>query len=554
MAELPTYINDFEKRLVENEYGALRKEITDRLARISRLQQALLLGALIYLAPILGQVFANQIKTETNNQNKSEPLNIYVYCDSTLKANKAVVDSNKANSNKEYQSEITVHQLANPLLVFFIILPLAAIAIEIMCFSERDAILRTGVYIRDEIEKRFRSGVPKGWEDWLTTLGSEKRRRTSEHYADFSRWVVVFMYFIASSVISFFILSATQSTIKPAFFISSIQFCIYTIIAVSGWAFFRKIRKDEFEKLKFYEIMALDVDGCLLNDDKLVSDNNLIAIEYLLNNGVKIVLASGRSEESLGNLCNKLNLKGKHVGCHGAILYDADNHVPNTIIYIESNCLSDITRKLNNKVPWVAFGKAQYYCLSGHDEEIKKMLINRKDMINGRLIPIPKIESYKWDEIKIYKILCFEKINNENMELWEEIQRIKQISVIRSTNETIEIVHKNASKVKAIKKIIREYHGQVSHKKYSPKFWIKKMFDKPRILAIGDYDNDLDMLKWAKKAVVPKNASYKVKSLNKALKAEASNNDDFIMYILKNIYNLEVPDVEDKEDTAAAPQ
>ena len=43
--------------------------------------------------------------------------------------------------------------------------------------------------------------------------------------------------------------------------------------------------------------VAIDLDGTLLDDDKVVSPENIAALRELHKNGVRIVLASGRMSE-----------------------------------------------------------------------------------------------------------------------------------------------------------------------------------------------------------------------------------------------------------------
>ena len=57
-----------------------------------------------------------------------------------------------------------------------------------------------------------------------------------------------------------------------------------------------------------YKLIALDMDGTLLNSKKKISDNTKTAIKRAEENGVKIVLASGRPIEGIQKYLKELEL------------------------------------------------------------------------------------------------------------------------------------------------------------------------------------------------------------------------------------------------------
>ena len=63
-----------------------------------------------------------------------------------------------------------------------------------------------------------------------------------------------------------------------------------------------------------YKLIAIDLDGTLLNSYGEVSMENKKAIERAVENGAYIVLASGRPIMSVRNLANELNAN-KYIIC-----------------------------------------------------------------------------------------------------------------------------------------------------------------------------------------------------------------------------------------------
>ncbi|MEF1228421.1 HAD-IIB family hydrolase, partial [Vibrio fortis] len=60
-----------------------------------------------------------------------------------------------------------------------------------------------------------------------------------------------------------------------------------------------------------YKLIALDMDGTLLNSDKVISAENKDAIARARAAGVKVVLASGRPLEGMQSKLDELNINGE---------------------------------------------------------------------------------------------------------------------------------------------------------------------------------------------------------------------------------------------------
>ena len=71
-----------------------------------------------------------------------------------------------------------------------------------------------------------------------------------------------------------------------------------------------------------YKLIAIDLDGTLLNSYGEVTDENKMAIENAISKGVEVVLASGRPIMSVKNLANELNTNNYIICGNGAIMYD----------------------------------------------------------------------------------------------------------------------------------------------------------------------------------------------------------------------------------------
>ena len=72
-------------------------------------------------------------------------------------------------------------------------------------------------------------------------------------------------------------------------------------------------------------LLATDLDGTLLKADKSVSEENKLAIEYFKENGGKFTFITGRTPMAVSSLC-KIVTPNAPIGCmNGAGIYDYDN-------------------------------------------------------------------------------------------------------------------------------------------------------------------------------------------------------------------------------------
>ena len=71
-----------------------------------------------------------------------------------------------------------------------------------------------------------------------------------------------------------------------------------------------------------YKLIAIDLDGTLLNSYGEISQGNREAIEYALKNKVKVVLASGRDPKTMEKMSLNLGIKDYLIAGNGASIYD----------------------------------------------------------------------------------------------------------------------------------------------------------------------------------------------------------------------------------------
>ena len=203
-----------------------------------------------------------------------------------------------------------------------------------------------------------------------------------------------------------------------------------------------------------YKIVALDMDGTLLNDKKEITNETKNVIMQARNKGVKVVLASGRPLEGLKNYLNELNL--------------IDN---NEFVLSYNGCLVQETKT------------SQIICEVGLKGSDLKYMYNLSKEIGVNIhafspqigLMTPKISKYTEVEANINKIdiniIDFDKIDDnddivkvmmidEPEILDEAIKKLPQsiyedYTVVKSAPFFLEFINKNADKGKGLEALAK---------------------------------------------------------------------------------------------------
>ena len=71
-----------------------------------------------------------------------------------------------------------------------------------------------------------------------------------------------------------------------------------------------------------YKLIAIDLDGTLLNSYGVISEVDKNALKEAIKKGVKVILTSGRGTMSVKNFANDIGIEGDIICGNGAIVYN----------------------------------------------------------------------------------------------------------------------------------------------------------------------------------------------------------------------------------------
>lgn len=249
-----------------------------------------------------------------------------------------------------------------------------------------------------------------------------------------------------------------------------------------------------------YRLVALDLDGTLLDSRKEVPEENIRAVRAAADGGTTVVICSGRPYRGARIFMKQLGITGPLIGCNGAIIRNFGTEEilrekpmsPDSSIEVSKLC------KEEDIYHHAYVGDAMYTGALGHGSVYYSEL-------NSVLAPEDRFDIRVEEEL--WRIFCGgEKgaykfyISDPEREVLARLRTvfagIPDIDVVSSYYDNIEVVKKGVCKGEALK-FLADTLGVA----------------REEVLAIGDNENDLSMLEYAGMGVAMGNAEKPAKEI-----------------------------------------
>lgn len=259
----------------------------------------------------------------------------------------------------------------------------------------------------------------------------------------------------------------------------------------------------------------IDIDETLTNSQREVTEKTKLEIKKCVENGVKIILTSGRSRREAMDFQEQIGTSPYIVSSNGASAYDAENGVeiyneridPQMVLQLIKHSRENGYRiKLNYK-DLLVMNEAAY-----PDEKDKEVSYEEleKVAVEEQVVQCV-ITSTDFEKMKVFR----DYIENEcvGIAVANESKRFKNPDLKPSRNYYCDVASSKVSKGNAVKAVC-EY------------FQIKP----EEIVTIGDGENDLSMFELTPNSVAMGNSLPEIKE--KANYVTASNDEDGVAKVL----------------------
>ncbi len=255
------------------------------------------------------------------------------------------------------------------------------------------------------------------------------------------------------------------------------------------------------------KLVCCDIDGTLLTKDLNLTNNNKKAIIKVCDNNIFSII-TGRFRAGIKDVLDAIPISipfacfnGSYIEYNNKVIYNnkINKKLLDSVLFdIKDYNTSPIIFTLDD---WYYQEKDYWY-----DYQIKMCNFDG-NMCNLRNILKTDISPYK----VLIKDLDTKKIDKINNILKQKY--INTLKIVKSAATQIEVLPLNTSKASAIKEM--EKYFNINH------------LD---TYAIGDYDNDIEMLEYANTSIAMQNAPSYIKDI--CTFTTLSNNDDGVAYAI----------------------
>ena len=249
-------------------------------------------------------------------------------------------------------------------------------------------------------------------------------------------------------------------------------------------------------------LVAIDLDGTLLNSSKLISDQTIEALQCLPQRGVRVVIASARPPRSVRHIYQKLRLDTLQINYNGALVWDEPKRQAR--FHQPMDCV--LVRRMIDRVRG-AYPQVLVSC-EIMDRWYTDLVDQTYTTETGRLFRpdvVAPIDSFCVEPITKLLFLCEPQVISQ-IESMLKTQFTEDVTVLRTDEQLVQVMHRRASKSRSLKRVARHYG-----------------VNDREIMAIGDAPNDVGMLQLAGVAVAMDNAHPLVKQVAHWV---APSNDD----------------------------
>lgn len=259
-----------------------------------------------------------------------------------------------------------------------------------------------------------------------------------------------------------------------------------------------------------YKLLAIDLDDTLLNDEGTISEINKTAIRRAENDGVRVVIVSGRSYASTKQYIQELELPSLTVSLNGAYIHDPVNNLIVAGFPIDKQITQQIIKDMKaDRIHVNFYCEDRVFCRKPTEEALIYSKMNRIEIDY-----VDSLEELSSTE-QAGKLLLYDK--PERLKRIQDQLRKKYgdfLNITFSKPFFLEMTALNATKGAALLKLADIYG-------------IEPM----DVMAIGDSENDLSMIRSAGLGIAAGNA-------RKAIRDEAdyvtrSNNDNGVAYAIE---------------------
>ncbi len=278
-----------------------------------------------------------------------------------------------------------------------------------------------------------------------------------------------------------------------------------------------------------FKLIAVDIDGTLLNSYGEVTDENKQAIQRALNKNIDVVLTSGRMPKAMLPIANEINANKYLISGNGAAIYDVQQNKTIYNNYISKNKVLEIIDVCEKNSMFYniytsnsILTKTINYNILFYNNENKKKSEDKRIKINVIENLYDYVNNYEGDDFLKFTICDSDQMIFKS--IIKKLKTIKNIDVLEVAHMSHKIIQYGTDEFE-----ISYFYTEITNENVNKWTAIEKLIKilnitKDEVMAIGDNINDKEMVENAEMGIVTGNSSPLMKKIANTVVATNDEN------------------------------
>lgn len=264
-----------------------------------------------------------------------------------------------------------------------------------------------------------------------------------------------------------------------------------------------------------YRLIALDLDGTCLTSDITLAPSTIEAVRYARSKGVRVIVSTGRIVGEAAEFAQEMGCSSALISAGGAAISDVRNAQNVREWTIPWYIGAQVAAAVQNRPVTVMIYVGNKIYLNPYSDEILSSKPRSEGFHSNKIILDDIAACIRQHKFPVSKVFARGNLD-ELAGALEIINMLPHIHITRSAENNFEVMPKGANKGVALRELANSAGIRMED-----------------IIAIGDSDNDMDMLKAVGMPVVMGNGDDAVKQFAKYI-TDTNDNDG----VAKAIYHF----------------
>ncbi|MFQ6318991.1 Cof-type HAD-IIB family hydrolase [Bacillus halotolerans] len=283
------------------------------------------------------------------------------------------------------------------------------------------------------------------------------------------------------------------------------------------------------------KLIAIDLDGTLLNSKHQVSSENENALRQAQRDGIEVVVSTGRAYFDVVSIFEPLGIKTWVISANGAVIHDPDGRLYHSETIGKKRAYDILSWLESENYYYEVFTDSAIYTPQNGrqllDVELDRVKSANPEADLSVLMQAAEVqysqsgfayidtfqELFEEDkQIDFYNILGFSFFKEKLEAGWQRYQGDKGLTLVSSADHNFELSSKKASKGQALERLAKRLNIPMKE-----------------TAAVGDSLNDRTMLEAAGKGVAMGNAREDIKAIADAV--TLTNDEHGVAHMIRHL-------------------